>query len=740
MNKLSKFLVNQRYILASIFIVLAVISVFLMGQVRINSDITNYLPSDSPTKAGLTIIQTEFDDSASSTLKVMFENLTIEQTNAIKSELESIQNVESVTIETKNENTLFVLKVPFSSDSTEASTVYQTVNNTYNNAQTGGDITTKNQPLIPLLLMILAISIMIVILLLLCQSWIEPFLFIITIGIAIFINLGTNIIFDNVSVITNSISSLLQLCLSMDFAIILMNRYRQEKPNAENNKIAMKNAIKNSLKSIFGSSFTTIVGMLVLLFMSFTIGMEMGLVLAKGVLLSFLCVFCVLPALIILFDKVIEKTSKKFLHFNMNKLGSFSFKARKIVPFVFIIIFGLSFFIRGGVGFDYTIPIMNNVDKIFEDKNIIVLIYNNEDEEHIGEILPLILLNSEVESAEGYATTIGARLSSEEFAYTSELDLGFVDSLYNEYFSEFGLSDDNKIPIYNFIIFLNEIAKTDPTFGGMIPNEYAEQFAEQLQNLKIQVETAYATFVGENHSRLIITSTLQRESESTLEFFETLQGAMDLNFESNFYFVGNSSMAYEMNDKMNWELTLITILTIIAILIILALTFRSILLPIILVCIIQCAIFLTMGALGLFGGNLYFLAVLIVQALLMGATIDYGILYSTYYKEGRNSLDVIESTKFAYNKSIHTILTSSLILLIVTGIIGLISNDATISQVCLSISIGTFCSATLILFALPPILACFDKFITKKKDIKYEKSNKFNKTKKRLKKTSNDTL
>lgn len=715
MNKLSKFLVNKRYILASIFVIFAIFSVFLMGQVKINSNITNYLPSNSSTRAGMTIIQSEFDDPASSTLKVMFQDLTVEQTSEIKTELENIQNVASVTIETQNENTLFVLKVPFQSDSAESSTVYQTVNNSYNNAQTGGDITTKNQPLIPLLIMILAISIMIVILLLMCQSWIEPVLFIITIGIAILINLGTNIIFESVSVITNSISSILQLCLSIDFAIILMNRYRQEKQLVENNKIAMSNAIKNSLKSIFGSSFTTIVGMLVLIFMSFTIGMEMGLVLAKGVLLSFLCVFCILPALIILFNKVIEKTNKKFLHFNMNKLGSFSFKARKIIPIVFIVILGLSFFIRSGVGFAYTVPIMNKVDEIFVDKNIIVLVYDNQDEKHIGEILPSILLNSKVESAEGYSTTIGVRLTSEEFSYTYGLNSTIIDSLYDLYFTENDIFDDNKIPIYDFVNFLIDFAETDATFGGRVPSENAEQFIEQLLISKIQLDAAFSSFVGDNYSRLIITSTLQSESESTFEFLKTLKEKLDLKFVGNYYLVGNSAMAYEMSAKMDWELNLITILTIIAIFLILALTFRSFILPIILICIIQCSIFLTMGVLGLLGGDLYFLAVLIVQALLMGATVDYGILYSTYYKEGRNSQNVLDAIKFAYNKSIHTILTSSLILFIVTAIIGLISNDATISQVCLSIAVGTFCSATLVLFALPPMLACFDRLIIKKR-------------------------
>lgn len=719
MKKLSNFIVEKRYIFIAVFLILALVSVFLMTLVTKNNDLTQYLPSDSPLRQGVEIMSEEFTEQGS-TLKVMFTDLSDTQKVSIQNELKSIKNVESVSYENnstyeKDNYTLFILKVPFAADSGQALDVKKAVEAKYKDVSTGGEIAIANDAVIPTIFLLIAFAILIMILFTMCQSWIEPFLFLATIGIAVVINMGTNIMFTSVSIITHSLASILQLCLSMDYSIMLLSRYRQEKLKSESNQTAMKNAISGSFSAVFSSSFTTIAGLLVLLFMSFTIGADMGAILAKGVLISLLCVFFVLPTLILWCDKLIEKTSKKSLHIKMDKIGKFSYKARKIIPIAFVIVFVLSFFARGWLGMAFSIPYQNNADIIFQDKNTIIVLYDNKDEDKIGTVIEAIKNNEYIDDINCYATTLGIRLSSTELALMTGMNETMVSQVFGYYFMLNGASPDGKIAMYSFINFIIDTVSVDPSFSPY----FTDESLAVLNASKAEMDAGYKQLVGNNYSRLIINTSLPEEGTITYDFIDMITDNLNINMTGQHYIIGNSMLSYEMNEGFNSELDLITILTILAIFIVVAVTFRSAIIPTILVCIIQCAVFITMGALGLLGGSVYFLAILIVQAILMGATVDYGILYTSYYKECRKTMDVKEAIITAYNKSIHTILTSSLILFAVTGIMGLISTAIT-SQVCLSIAIGTFCATTLIIFILPAMLALFDKLICRKlkKDLK----------------------
>ena len=222
---------------------------------------------------------------------------------------------------------------------------------------------------------------------------------------------------------------------------------------------------------------------------------------------------------------------------------------------------------------------------------------------------------------------------------------------------------------------------------------------------------AKALLVGENYSRMILNTTYPEESEETFNFIKDIKET--LNYEE-IYVIGNSPMALEMSESFQSELSLITILTMLFIFIVVAFTFKSFIIPIVLVLLIQCAVYVTMGILSLMGGSVYFIALLIVQSILMGATIDYAILYTSYYLESRKSLDRKKALINAYNKSIHTILTSASILIIVTLIVGSFAS-AIAAKICKTLSEGTLCATLLILIVLPAVLSAFDKFIVKNK-------------------------
>ena len=309
MRKITDFIVKGRYVFLAIFIIAAIFGLYLSTKVNINDDIMKYLPKSSETKIGKDIMDEEFAEQDSSVLNVMFKGLSDSEKEDTLKKLKSIDGVSSVDYENtekynKDKYTLYVLNVDDYDHSETATSVYNYVKDNFRTAGMSGSIYDENKPILQLWIVILAIACAMIILIILSDSYVEPWLYLISIGIAVFINKGTNIMFDSVSSITNSIVAILQLALSMDYSIMLSNRYKQEKLTHSNKIDAMKEALYHSFKAISSSSVTTIVGLVALVFMSFTIGKDLGFVLAKGVLLSLISIFFCLPALLLIFDNI----------------------------------------------------------------------------------------------------------------------------------------------------------------------------------------------------------------------------------------------------------------------------------------------------------------------------------------------------------------------------------------------------------------------------------------------------
>lgn len=1219
MKKISNFIVEKRNFIIPIFIILAIICVFTSQKVKINKDITEYLPSESETRIGLDKMDEEFSDvNTTSSFSIMFKGLTDEEKRTILKELEETDNVDSVNYDdsddyNKGDYTLYTINVDTKSDSEIAKNVYEDIEEKYKDydIETDGDIADENKDILPTWILVVAISGVIIILLFMCESYVEPFLFLFSILIAILLNNGTNIIFDSISNITSSISAILQLALSMDYSIMLMNRFRQEKENEPDIKKAMKSALSNSIQSISSSSITTIVGLICLVFMSFTIGRDLGLVLAKGVLFSLLSIFCVLPGLILKFDKIISKTKKKSPGIKLDGLGKFSNKARYPLTIGFIAVFIVSYLLKGNLNIAYTSSDNDEVGKVFSKNNQIAIIYNTSDEEKVAKHLEEIKENGSVDQVLGYSNTINEKekyyemipklndlgsdtdvknyllkviyykyynpnednqmtfnefvnfvqndvlkqddmkdkideptknnidrlknfiteesinksrtasdiasileideldvkdiftyynsknnnlkLSINEFInfmntqvltdekYVSEIDnqtradlnklskyiskdiinkkmtsneiaklfdmsekqtsdlykyyvlcgnidtkisinefTNFVlnDVLNSEYASDFDnetitnikllnvysdiniinkemtsnelsnlfgldessvikllylkyfaqnsetnqlynstdmsnwkstpyefvniilnnidnaevsnsideqtntklvllnqvmastinnttytyselttlinsdeakiksvymlyitkdntlsltplefvnfilnhqndttlksqlssdtisdlnlvktvmkdvlnnkkysyqelgklLSSDNEklkllyglyisknvnvnqtMSVNNFVEFILSDVMQNPdysdkfdtptrnklqTINGVMKSSLenkkysateiyevlcklsdteleenlielvymyfgssydfddnwtltVEQFVEFLNNdilkddrftdfiddkmrneiidSKETIADAKELLVSDKYSRIVINTSFEPEADNTFEYIQRLQDTFYAE-GIEFNIIGDSPMAYEMSKTFSTEFDKISVLTIITIYIVVMITFKDFLVPIILVGVIQCAVYMTMGILSISGGSVYFIALLIVQSILMGSTIDYGILYTSYYLEFRQTKNRKESIIEAYNHSIHTILTSGSILVIVTFVVGMFATAIT-AKICITLCKGTLCSIVLIMLFLPAILATFDKFIIKKKKI-----------------------
>lgn len=894
MKRLTNFIVNKRIVILAVMLVLTAVCAFLMPKVSVNSDMTKYLPDDSSMRRGISLMEKEFPtEEESYTVRVMFKGVGSEKRTELRDALAAIENVDSVTYDTDSgdynsgEYSLYILNTKYGYDTDEEAAVERQVKEKFSDYE----VTVKNDdtssPDIPLSVYLAAFGIILVVLLISCGSYFEPLLFLITIGIAVVLNLGTNFFLGEISDVSFGIAAVLQLALSMDYSIILMNRYRQELKKTDDRKEAMANALRSAFGSITGSAVTTIVGLLVLVFMSFKIGADIGIVLAKGVAFSMLCVFTVLPALILLSHKLIKKTEKKKRREKTDRkgpsavLGGFSYRFRSVIAILFVVLFIATGYLQSGTKTVYTLSENDPIADIFPKDNTVVLLYENTDEDNIADIASALEEKDGVKTVVSYPTTIGKQCTVKEMSdILSETDselqadekllnlvyyhyhtdgktepvtlsafIGFLsdtaatDPMLSDYIDQasveqlaglrsltdksnltsplppaalarslgmdaeqvtqlfmlrYGMeyTPDKTMSLYEFVSFLTDNVLPTPEYAAMLDNaakaklyqtktiadavvsdkeftpeemteflgavsdkfnentvellylysaslkhenaqstmtpealvKYIEKLASEpmfsslltdrqkdgIAKARKQLDDGVQQLKGEEHSRLTVTTKLPVESEKTSAFVKEMTELCDEKLSGEYHLIGNSIMVDEMESGFGREQLIITLLTAASIFIVVALTFRSLAIPAILVLIVQCGVFITVSALGTIGGSMYYLALLIVECILMGATIDYGILFTSYYREMRATLSVCEAIVAAYKGSIHTILTSGTIMVLITAVIGPLFGNPTIEQIVRTLSVGCASAMFLILFVLPGILALCDRVIVRK--------------------------
>lgn len=447
MRKVTDFIVKARYVFLTLFVILAIFSLYLGTKVNINEDIMKYLPETSEIKIGKDIMDEEFIEQDSSVLNVMFKGLSDAEKEDTLKKLESINGVSSVLYENTDEYnrdkyTLYVLNVDDYDHSKTAENVYNEVNEMKPEAMSGS-IYSEWKPVLQIWIVVVAIAMAMIILTILSESYIEPWLYLISIGVAVFINKGTNIIFPSVSNITDSIVAILQLALSMDYSIMLSNRYRQEREKEKDKTKAMKNALYNSFKAILSSSITTVVGLLALVFMSFTIGRDLGLVLAKGVVLSLVSIFFCLPGLLVLCDKLIMNSKKKTINFNLKGLGKYSYKTRWVQLVFIIVSFIAAYILKGNIGILYTGTQQDEVGKHFPSTNQIAIIYENKYDEIITKYCKSIEDDEKANQVLCYGNTINEKLAYNELnqkfkdlGQDTEIDDYLIKIIYYNYYNK----------------------------------------------------------------------------------------------------------------------------------------------------------------------------------------------------------------------------------------------------------------------------------------------------------------
>ena len=421
------------YILFAITVALSIVAGIMMFHVNVNADMTKYLPDNSQMKRGLEIITSEFGSSAQMSgadVHVMFEGVRPKEIPGIRTLLEAYPDVQSVTYRYSNDSThtVFDLDVPKSVDQKELGKQIST--------RFGGNCvveTSQDGATPPMSVMIIAAVMIMLVLFVMAQSWFEPVVILVTALLAIVLNMGTNALLPSVSITTNFIGSILQAVLSLDYCIVLLNRYRQEQDEHTDRRtavIAANRAIRKAAPSILSSAFTTVVGLLMLCFMRLKIGADMGIVLAKGVVCSLICTFTAMPALMLLFRRTINATAKKAYVPPTDGMAQFISRHKLPMAIGGVLLFFISWFFAGRTTIFFSAEAESQIEKVFPAPNPFVLVYDTQDEDSVYSLVDNLMAQPGIQSVISYPTLMSQPLTPKEMTnHVRSLMINFKDMM-----------------------------------------------------------------------------------------------------------------------------------------------------------------------------------------------------------------------------------------------------------------------------------------------------------------------
>ena len=725
-----------------LFLAAAVLSAVFMGKVAINYNLADYLGDGTETKMALDIIEEEFGMTGN--MQVMVKNVSAETAEEMCERIEDIPNVLNVNFDKYDEtyykdgNALFVVVIDGDDYSEAAAQVAEDIREAFalrEGVEYGGMAVEKQalrEAITGEMGYILAVSLCLVvaILLITSESWLEPFVLLAASGVAVLINRGTNFFFGEISYITNSIAAILQLALSIDYSIVLLHSYRREKEKTPDRYDAMRVAVRSVIKPMSASALTTMAGLLALLFMSFRIGFDIGLVLMKGIVISAITSLTLLPALVLLFDKPMKRAGKRAFVPGGRCFCKVAFRADKgIVPaaLALVIVCGV---LQSGNRFVFSDTKAGNtaISDVFGNNNSVVVVYKNTENNDEKDAAPARMLE-EYCRADGSAVLTGytAYSNTVREAYDvgkavqklelSEEDARMLFAMYHLYSAPSRV----QMTLAEFVRYADALVGTDADAkefadkdtmddNTLLVQKMRAENREKVTKAQKDREKAQNLLLSRTHARMLLSVNLPNESEETTDFVERLSAEVKEIFGEDACIAGEIVSTYDMEKTFNHDNLFITVFTLISIFVIVMLIFRSLSLPMILVAVIQGAIFIAMGA-QLLGNGTFFMSYIVSTCILMGATIDYGILMSSNYVAHRNRYDKKEALAYSVEAAMPTVFTSGLILTVCGFVIHFISSQNSISTVGLLIGIGTICSVLMITVVLPSLLYLLDGFV-----------------------------
>ena len=744
MERVAAFIVDRRYLFVVLFVALCIFSIFTSNGVDVNEDLTDYLPDDSETRQGLQIMDREFLTYGDA--RVMVSNITYAKAEELAEMLRSVDGVKTVTLENDQDHynaASALFEVVFDGEKLDnvSSQGVENVRNalrdydTYIMTEVGnptGEILEKEMQMVFVILVV----IIILVLLLTSQTYAEVPILLITFGVSVWINKGTNYWFGEISFITNSIAAVLQLGLAIDYAIILCHHYTEERAHNTPRDAVVK-ALTVAIPEISASSLTTISGLLALAFMKIKIGSDMSLVLVKAILFSMLTVFLLMPALLLLMSPWLDKTHHRRFLPRIDGWGRFTIKSRYIVPPVFAVILIAACILANHCpyvfGYSTLDTLKQNEYKLSEKKinatfgevNQVALIIPFEDYESEAKLVDdlkelngvdhLVAL-ADTEAKDGYMVTDS--LTPRQFAELTDIDISVSRAAYTAYCT----SNENFTQAIGQLVDLSNIDNCTVPLIDMIKFLYEQRDVYESRidaSLMDDLEEMYDDLIdGErqlhtkDYSRIILFLNLPVESEETYDYLTVIKGVIGKYYTES-YFVGETAKDKDFSAAFSEDNMLISILTIVFVVAILLMTFKSVALPLLLILVIQGSIWINFSFPTILHSNLYFLAYLIVSAIMMGANIDYAIVISSRYLKLKETMPYKDAMIEALNLAFPTVVTSGSILAAAGISIGVLSSENTVASIGICLGRGTLLSMFLVMGVLPQILLLGDTIVEK---------------------------
>ena len=735
--KMSTFIVDKRNLFFLMYIFAFVFCMFSMSWVEVENDVTTYLPPDTETRQGIVAMNENFTTFGSA--QVMVSNITYETATEILDLLEEIPGVDMVTFDNSPDHytkasALFDVSFTggnFDKVSTDALEQIRQELSMYDvsiyslvgydeNAMLRGEMST---------ILVVASIIIILVLTLTSRAYMEVLVLLMTFGAAALLNMGTNFLCGKISFISDSVAVVLQLALAIDYAIILCHRFSDEHETKDARESAIT-ALSKAIPEIGGSSMTTVSGLAALAFMKFGIGLDMAMVLIKAILLSLLSVFTLMPGLLVLFCPLIDKTRHKKLLPNITFAGKFAVKSRRVVPLLFILILGGAFYLSSNCPYAYSYNDLKTakmseqqhayfkIKDTFGTSNMVAVVLPGGDYESEAKILqelesmPQVKSTmglSGIEAMDGY--TLTDALNPRQFAELIGMDYEVAQVLYSAYATEHnqygkiisGL-DEYAIPLFDMFLYLKEQLQThNISLGG--------EDQEMIDELFAALDTAKAQLQSGKYSRMVVYLNLPEEGQETYDFLGTIRSVVGRYYEGDYYVVGNSTSSRDLSASFITDNLLISILSAFFVILVLLFTFQSAGLPLLLIIVIQGSIWINFSFPTLMNQPLYFLGYLIVNAIMMGANIDYAIVISSHYQELKAHMAHKEAIVHALNAAFPTVFTSGTIMASAGMLIGNLSAQPVVSIMGLCLGRGTIISIFLVLFVLPAFLVLGDSII-----------------------------
>ena len=677
--KFSKTVVKYRIPILVVALILMIPSLFGIANTRINYDMLDYLPEDMDTVIGQSELLDDFGKGAFSFIIV--ENMPAKDVSALKSRIEKIDHVETVLWY----DSIFDISVPMEMLPDKLYRAFNTENATmlavFFDTSTSADVTMdaireiraaagkqcyvsgmsalvtdlkdlceKEEPIYVGIAVLLACAAMMLFL----DSWLIPFVFLASIGMAILLNLGSNYFLGEISYITKALSAVLQLAVTMDYSIFLWHSYNEQQESCSDNGEAMALAIKETLTSVVGSSITTIAGFAALCFMTFTLGRDLGIVMAKGVLLGVIGCVTILPALILVFDQPLQKTKHRSLIPTMRKFAS---GVTRAFP-VFLILFAL-----------LIAPAIYGYSKT-----------NNEVYYDMGQCLP-----------EDMEYVIANSKLSEEFDIASTHML-LIDADTSAKAVRSMIDEMEQVDGVKYVLGLETV------IGSRVPEEILpESILEILKSDKWEL--------------LLINSEYKVASDQVNQQIDTLNSILK-KYDETGMLIGEAPCMKDMIETTNHDFQVVNTVSILAIFLIIAIVEKSISLPFILIAVIELAIFINLGLPHYLGQSLPFIAPICISTIQLGATVDYAILMTTRYKEERiGGADQHGAVSTALAVSIPSVIVSGMGLFAATFGVAVYSDIDIISSMCMLMARGAVVSMLCVIFILPALLMLCDKLI-----------------------------